>query len=393
MKQHQFSRSYSWGQLPSTAVNAADVRMPLYANCRIVYLVGQLGCGGLERQLCYLLQMLVRHRHAPQLVIWNSTDDEFYNSAIRELGIITHRFDVGVTRVVKLLRLRQLVRRLRPEVIHSFDFYTNFAAWWAAQGTHALAVGSVRSNFEEGKRACGAVVGRLSARWPRAQVFNSRAAAGSVKAAGGFFAPSQCYVVQNGVDCERFRYASPPSGVHPRILGIGSLLPVKRWDRLIRAAHRLAQEGAQFDIQIVGDGPLREALQDQIRMSGLSDRVKLLGYRSDIPELLATAHFLAHTSDSEGSPNVVAEAMAGGRPVIATNTGDVGVLVEDGRTGFLVPRDDEEALIDRMRTLLTQPGVCIQMGKAACSKAEQELGLDQLLNETLRVYRSLGWRG
>jgi glycosyltransferase involved in cell wall biosynthesis len=198
--------------------------------------------------------------------------------------------------------------------------------------------------------------------------------------------------VRNGLDLERFSCALPAVGGRIRIVGVGSLVPVKRWDRLLRAAVELKQGGFNYLIQIAGDGRLRRMLDQQARDLGIADCVEFLGYTDDIPGLLAHARFLVHTSDSEGCPNVVMEAMACGRAVVATDVGDIPSLVEDGKTGFVVPRGNEAALRARMVTLMTDQDLCRRMGEAGRAKAEQQFGLDRLVSETLAAYRAMGWK-
>ena len=357
----------------------------------MLYVVGQLGCGGLERQLYYLFRAIDRQSYRPQLVVWNSAQADIYGAAIEALGIRIHRLR-HTSPLQKIFALRRLVFELKPELVHSFTFHTNFAAWWAVQGTPAVAIGAVRSDFALAKHESGPLLGRLSARWPRHQIFNSRTAAESAAGAGGLFAPSEFHVVQNAVDLQRFSYTKVSAGHPSRLIGVGSLIFVKRWDRLVRAAAQIKGMGHDIDVQIVGEGPLKGKLREQIQALGLADCVRLVGYREDVPELLAQAHFLIHTSDSEGCPNVVAEAMACGRAVVATNTGDVRYLVDDGITGFLVPCADESLLVERMRMLIATPQLCERMGQAGRVKAEKELSLDRFVNETMRIYEKVGWR-
>ena len=100
---------------------------------------------------------------------------------------------------------------------------------------------------------------------------------------------------------------------------------------------------------------------------------------------------LAHTSEAEGCPNVVMEAMACGRPVVATGVGDVPHLVEHGVTGFLVPPDGGRELSQSLAALLGNHELCVSMGRAARARAEREFGLDRLVGDTLHIYRSAGW--
>jgi len=155
----------------------------------------------------------------------------------------------------------------------------------------------------------------------------------------------------------------------------------------------LKRNGFDCLIQIAGDGPLRGLLEQQARELGLTDCIEFMGYAENIPGLLANARFLVHTSDSEGCPNVVMEAMACGRAVVATDVGDVAFLVEDGKTGFVVPRGDEAALLARMETLMTDHDLCRRMGEAGRAKAERQFGLDRLVSETLAAYRVMEWKG
>jgi glycosyltransferase involved in cell wall biosynthesis len=117
-----------------------------------------------------------------------------------------------------------------------------------------------------------------------------------------------------------------------------------------------------------------------------------MGDRNDIPSLLANAAFLVHTSDVEGLPNVVLEAMACGRAVIATDAGDVPYLIDNGMTGFVVPREDEAALTSRITTLLADRELCRRMGEAGRIKVEREFGVERLRSETFAAYRAEGWR-
>jgi len=361
-------------------------------SCRLLYLIGQLRPGGSERQLCYLLQAMNRDRYNPVLAVWNYREEDTYVSYIQALGVPLYPLSSASSGSLRLKAFRRLTRRLKPEVIHSYSSYTNFAAWWAALGTKAVGVGAVRNDFTRGMKENGPWLGRLSARWPRTQIFNSLAAAENARCSKGLFVPRQLHVVRNGIDLQQFRAVPLSTTGHACILGVGSLLPVKRWDRLLGAVLSLKRRGLDFLVQLVGDGPLHESLKQQAQALGVTEWVEFMGHCDDIPGLLANATFLVHPSDSEGCPNVVMEAMGCGRAVVATDVGDTPSLVEDQKTGFLVPRDDDTVLVERMATLIADRELCRWMGEAGRLKAEREFGLDRLVSETLAAYRAAGWK-
>jgi glycosyltransferase involved in cell wall biosynthesis len=332
-----------------------------------------------------------RERYQPTVAVWSGHENDTYVPQIRDLGVPLHLFPRTTSRYVKLAKFRRLIGRLAPQVVHSYSFYTNFAAWWATLGSTTIPIGSIRNDFLSERRDSGRVLGRLSARWPAAQICNSSAAEQGVEKHLGFFKPVHIRTVPNGMDIKRF-VPNPTLPPKPTLLAIGRLHPQKRWDRLLKAMASVAVRGFEFSVRHAGEGPLSLELATQARDLKVNGLIDFLGLRNDIPKLLASSTFLIHTADYEGTPNVVMEAMASGRAVLATDAGDVPRLLEDGKTGFVVRRGDEAALVERMVQLITDRDLCRSMGQAGRAKAEREFGLDRLVSETLSAYRAAGWK-
>jgi glycosyltransferase involved in cell wall biosynthesis len=206
------------------------------------------------------------------------------------------------------------------------------------------------------------------------------------------FSPEHVIVVQNGLDLDNFCVTNEAAVVKDYILGIGSLLSYKRWDRVIRALYEVKRRSIECRLRIAGDGPERRRLERQAQDLGISEYVEFIGATLDIPGLLEKSRFLVHTSDTEGCPNAVMEAMACGRPVVAMDAGDIPFLIEDGRCGFVIRRGDEITFAERVFQLLVDDELCRRMGLAARAKAEKEFGLRSLVDETLNAYRAAGWR-
>lgn len=357
--------------------------------CRLLYIVGQLGLGGLERQLFCLIRAMDRRRYKPVVAVWGNSQNDDYAREFRALEVPVVLIGAEPTRFAKMRALRRLVSDLRPEVIHSYSFYTNICAWLVAQVTAAIPIGAIQSNFVLERQKAGRLLGKLCARWPAAQIVNSSTAAQNVKDDKTLFRPRRLYTIKNGVDLVQFAPQCHPEKGH--ILAVGSLLPVKRWDRLIRSVAALSEKGVHVKALHAGGGPLREELEILAQDLHVGHLIRFAGARHDIASLLADAAFLVHTSDVEGLPNVVLEAMACGRAVVATDAGEIPYLIDDGKTGFVVSRTEEVSLVDRIATLLCNPELCRQMGDAGRIKAEREFGMDRLLAETFSAYRAEGW--
>ena len=363
------------------------------ARCRLLYVVGQLALGGLERQLYYLLATLERSRYRPALVAWNVNPAEKYYRDIAALKIPIYGLPSPASPIVKLRAFRRLVRALSPEVIHSYGFHTNFAAHYAASGTRAVAIGSLRGDFSTEKKSGGTIRGALNARWPYIHIANSLLCAEAVRDYRGLFAPRKIIVVRNGLDLNHFNSMGQTREAGDYVAAVGSLLPVKRWDRLVEVAEILqTRMNVAVSIRIAGEGPLRSELEKQAKNLGVSNEIKFDGVVQDIPTFLSRAKFLVHTSESEGCPNVIMEAMAAGIPVVAMAAGDIPYLVEEGKTGFVVRPGDNHGLASRIATLLNDQNLCRQMGERARKRAEQEFELHSLVTRTVNAYKAAGWR-
>ena len=175
----------------------------------------------------------------------------------------------------------------------------------------------------------------------------------------------------------------------PLVVGVGRLHPQKGWPTLLEAAARLRADWPALRVAIVGEGPLRAALATAIHSLGLTAVVTLAG-PSDHPEdQLAAADVVAVPSVWESGPLVVAEAMALGQPVVATPVGFVPDLVDDGRSGRIVPGGDAAALAAAVSALLADPQAAAAMGTAAAAAAAERLAPEELVGAVADVYREV----
>lgn len=246
-------------------------------------------------------------------------------------------------------------------------------AWsfWAVHGPEA----SVYRNFE-----------RMAAHWCERFVVVSR----HEEAAGleaGVGRPEQYRVIRNGVRLERFD--QPPAPVRGRLLLVTRFAAQKRTDIVLEALRLLAPRFPEVELDIVGDGPDRERLERLALDLGLSTRVRFLGARDDVPELLAHSHCALLASRYEGAPLAVLEAMAAAVPVVATAVGGVPEMVDDGRTGILVEPDSAAAFAAGVERLLIAPEKARALGETARQRARERFSLERMIRELLALYNEV----
>jgi glycosyltransferase involved in cell wall biosynthesis len=186
--------------------------------------------------------------------------------------------------------------------------------------------------------------------------------------------PAQLDVIPNGVDDSFVRLGRLDVEGPLRIVSVGSLVPVKAVDTLLKGLRRLPP-AIDWYCTIVGDGPERVRLESLARRSGLAERLKFAGALPPgrIAGVLADSQVFVLASRAEGRPNSLIEALAAGRVVVASDIPEIAELVVDGRSGLLVPPDDPERLADALQRLHQDPDL---MKRLALAARESVRGMD-----------------
>ena len=207
------------------------------------------------------------------------------------------------------------------------------------------------------------------------------------------------YVHRLGIDLDRFpfRERARQQGSKVQLITIGRLVEKKGIEYGILAVRKILPSHQELEYRIVGYGPLRDELQQMITSLGLDGHVYLLGekHQSEIVELLEDADILlapsvtADDGDQEGTPTVLIEASARGLPVLSTHHAGIAEVVQDGKTGFLVPERDVEALAERLMYLLSHPEIWQKMGRAGRNHIEQHYDINKLNDELVRIYEQV----
>ncbi len=373
----------------------------------IAHVVYRFAVGGLENGVVNLINCLpsTRWRHA--IVALTDVDPS--------MRARVQRTDVQYVELRKLpghlwrdySRIARLLRELQPAVVHT----RNLAAL-EAQPAARLAGVPVRVHGEHGWDVHDPDGTSRKYQWVRRgyrpfvqhYVALSRQIEGYLRDAVGVPAEriSQIY---NGVDVTRFATArdggrrvplaaAPFQGDDAFVVGtVGRLQAVKDQALLVRAlARAVAQQPsarARLRLVIVGDGPLRAALQTAIDAARLSDIAWLAGEQADVPAWLRALDLFVLPSRSEGISNTILEAMASGLPVVATRVGGNGELVDAPATGTLVAAGDEGALADAILATLADPARAHAQGEAGRRRIEQRFSLEAMVAAYESMYEQL----
>jgi glycosyltransferase involved in cell wall biosynthesis len=349
---------------------------------RVCFIAGTLGLGGAERQLYYVLQAL-RNCGAEPFVLCLSRG-EFWEPPIRELGVGVTCIDRREGRVATLRNILLTLRRAVPAVVQSAHFYTNFYAGLAGRLLRIPNIGAIRNDVVNEVRDTGRVLGCLSLRVPSFLAGNS--SAGLDVAARMGISPARLIYLPNVIDADRFA----PRAIEReavRVLAVGRLVQQKRFDRLLHAVAETARRcKSRFEVVVAGDGPEKSSLETMARRLGVSGDVRFTGNSADLVPAYQSADVLVSTSDYEGTPNVILEAMSCGLPVVATGVGGVPDIVSHGQTGFLVEPLDAPGLVRALCTLIENRELRRAMGRSARRFIETTRALERLPGYLAHLY-------
>jgi glycosyltransferase involved in cell wall biosynthesis len=362
---------------------------------RVCLMIGQLGLGGTEKQVVLLAQGLrARGIDAHVLLMFEGGPREHGLRAagvpVVHLGFATSAAGARMLplNAAAFVRLVRQLRRLRPDVLHAFLFHSYVTAAPAARlaGVRVLVAGR-RSlgDFKRGRRVLLAVE-RLATRVTDLLVANADAVAEDTRRHEKVRV-DKLTTVYNGLPDAAFAPAEPAviDTTAPVVLCIANLKRDKGHHFLLEAVARLRDQRLPATLALVGDGPQRRALEEQAVR--LDVDVRFLGTRADIEPLLARADVVALPSLHEGMSNAVMEAMAAGRPVVATDVGGTGELLRD--RGVLVPPSDGAALAEGLARVLRDPALAARLGARARAWSREHLHVDTMVDRHVQIYREL----
>jgi len=204
------------------------------------------------------------------------------------------------------------------------------------------------------------------------------------------------HVIHDGIDLTRFDLAGDRGdfrqahALPPKIKAIGTVAALtedKDLFTLLRTADRLRKDHPKAHFYLAGEGPLRENLEKEIKIRGLSDTVTLLGFITDIPAFLRDLDIFLMTSKSEGLGSSIIDAFASHLPVVATDAGGIGELVKHNTTGLLATIGDETTLANHLASLLTTPDLRRELTENALHSLHQNFTKTIMVEKTAAIYQ------
>jgi len=366
---------------------------------KALFVIATLDQAGAEKAMVDLVTNLDRDRFDPEVICL--TRGGPYEEHLRRANVPCRI--LGKRRKFSLGVIRTLARHLREgrfDLVHTWMFTANAFGRAAARRAKTPVVIASERCEDVWKKWVHRAIDRHYTKHTDLVLANAEAVKRFCVERIGLPA-ERIEVIPNGIDLSPYACADA-AGVaaakrgeleladgQPVVGTVGRLAPQKGLDYLIPAMKRVREEFPDAVLLLAGEGPERARLEALARSEGLAGAVRFLGLRMDVPELLRAFDVFVLASTFEGMPNVVLEAMACGRPVVATAVSGTPEVVVEGETGLLVPPRRPEALASAMIDILREPSRARSMGRAGRQRIEERFTLQQVVRRYEDVYERL----
>jgi len=347
---------------------------------KIAFLVGTLGQGGAEKQLYLLASQL--HQSGEDVCVFSITEGEFWEHKLKDIGVKVVNIGLATSRFYRLVKLYKLIKAYRPDIFYSFHFYTSSYVAIIGRLLGIFSIGSIRSNGNsKGKAAY------LHFHLPHAIIANSKH--GLANAQKNFlWKRKNVTLLANAINKPPMqKMGEKLKGEKFRILFVGRLEQPKRpllFLKLVQIIHEQAYQN--IEAIILGDGTLKAAMEAYCSSNHLEEIVTFKGNVLNVLEYMHHADMLLCTSEREGTPNVILEAMAMELPIVSANfDGAIDLLGKKSERGFVF--NTEQELVEIVSSIQqVHPEKQIKEAKSFVS---ENYYIDTLLNRFFKAIKSL----
>jgi glycosyltransferase involved in cell wall biosynthesis len=360
---------------------------------RVLHIISSGGMYGAEAVILNLSGTLNSGPHCSVLGVFSNFSNpnhQLHERAIKE-GIESHLIPCkGQIDRTAIMSIRELAVVTGADIVHAHGYKADIYVYFALRGSKIPCVSTCHTWYDNDLLAfLYGVVDRFVLRKYAGVVAVSDEVKQRLLKAG--VREEKIHLVRNGIDLRPFDNAVPSlrdlTSDGGLLVGlVGRLAWEKGIDILLRAAVQVLAEFPSAKFVVVGEGPDRERLERLTNELKIRESLSMLGRRDDMPAIYASLDVMVSSSRQEGLPMAILEGMANGLPLVATDVGEVPTLVLDGRTGVLVPAEDENLLAAGIVDLLRDSVKRTRLGEAARQLIEDEFSAGRMTADYLRVY-------
>jgi glycosyltransferase involved in cell wall biosynthesis len=353
---------------------------------KICFIAHCLKKGGSEKQLYYWIKTL--KEKGAKIIVLSLTKQDYFEKKIEELGIrvfCIHK----LLPLADILKARKIIQEFKPQIVQSTHVQTNILAQASSLFLGAKAIGAIRGNVKDEIKKTG--LGKFSIRFPKTKIVNSKTILKELKKEG--IDSSNTYYLQNAIGEEYFCKGKKQKNALPLILNVANFKQQKNQIVLLEALAILKQNDCLFRAKIVGsinESNIFEKLKEKAMELGLEKDAKIILFNGDIKRFFCEADLFALSSESEGMPNVVLEAMAASLPIVSTNVGDVKLWIKNNKNGFVVEKNNPFAFAEKLCFLVKKTHIARIMGQKNTELAAKEFSTKKLEKELVEIYYSIG---
>lgn len=357
---------------------------------KALYVITRADRGGGQ---VHVLSLLKAFR--PDIELHLATGEEgWLCEEARKLSIAVHRIRNltqpinPIKDAIALVETNKLIAKVNPDLIHAHTSKAGLIARLAARMRRVPCVftahtWSFADGIERTQQWISRPLERLAARagGPIITVSEANRLA-AIQA--GIATPEGLITIWNGMPDSAER-AVPEYAGTPTITMIARFVQQKNQLLLLRALSKITD---LYKLVFVGDGPMRSVIEEETVRLRMDGRVEFAGERNDVDVILGQSQMFVLSTNWEGLPLSIIEAMRAGLPVIASDVGGVAEVVRHAESGYLVKRGDEEDLRQRLQELISSPLLRLRMGRAGRELFQRSFTLDQMLDRTATVYQA-----
>lgn len=353
---------------------------------KILQLITSLNIGGTEHYLLSLVQRLDKKKYEVKV------------GYLKEKGHIAQEIEkegISVYHLPFPWRLFLFLKKEKIQLLHTHLYRANIIGRIIGRIARIPIIISSQQSTDDWRRWYHSVADRWTARFADKIIANSEAVKKRLIHREKI-PEKKTAVIYNGIDLSKFRVNSGVKkealGIKPQRIVIGTvarLHPAKGLTYFLRALKQVRETIPEAMFLIVGDGPERERLEEGTVSLGLKESSIFTGFRRDIPQLLSFMDVFVLSSLWEGLPSSLLEALALARPVVATDVGGVGEIIQDRVHGLLVPPRDPEALAQAILWMLQNKKEAQEMANRGRRRVEKYFTLDRMIEETEKLYDEL----